>query len=227
MELSEVMRTTFAAREFLDQEISNEQIGRILDNARFAPSGGNRQGWKVIVVKKEETRGALVPLIEPVLRRYLAQVHAGESPWNTINETSLSQEEIDHQELPKGFVENLVSAPVLLFVFLDLSVVASFDSNLDRVGVISGASIYPFVWNILLAARNEGLGGTITTFVGGSESELRDLLRVPDHYAFSAMIPIGKPKKQLTRLTRNPVKSFAVLETFDGASFDLQSLNTG
>ena len=227
MELSEVMRTTFAAREFLDQEISNEQIGRILDNARFAPSGGNRQGWKVIVVKKEETRGALVPLIEPVLRRYLAQVHAGESPWNTINETGLSQEEIDHQELPKGFVENLVSAPVLLFVFLDLSVVASFDSKLDRVGVVSGASIYPFVWNILLAARNEGLGGTITTFVGGSESELRDLLRVPDHYAFSAMIPIGKPNKQLTRLTRNPVKSFAVLETFDGASFDLQSLNTG
>ena len=221
------MRTTFAAREFLNQEISNEQIFRILDNARFAPSGGNRQGWKVIVVKKEETREALVPLIEPIFRRYLAQVQAGESPWNTINETSLTQGEIDRQVLPKNFIENLVRAPLLLFVFLDLSVVASFDSELDRVGVISGASIYPFVWNILLAAREEGLGGTITTFVGGSESELRDLLRVPDHYAFSAMIPIGKPNKQLTRLTRNPVKSFAVLETFDGASFDLQSLNTG
>ena len=218
MELSEVMRTTFAAREFLDQEVSNEQIGRILDNARFAPSGGNRQGWKVIIVKKEETRAALVPLIEPVFRRYLAQVQAGESPWNTINETSLTQEEIDHQELPKGFVENLVRAPVLLFVFLDLSVVASFDSKLDRVGVISGASVYPFVWNILLAARNEGLGGTITTFVGGSESDLRDLLRVPSNYAFSAMIPMGKPIKQLTRLSRNPVSSFAVLDTFDGAS---------
>ena len=220
MELSEVMRTTFAAREFLDQEVSNEQIGRILDNARFAPSGGNRQGWKVIVVKKEETRAALVPLIEPVFRRYLAQIQAGESPWNTINKTSLTQEEIDHQELPKGFVENLVRAPVLLFVFLDLSVVASFDSKLDRVGVISGASVYPFVWNILLAARNEGLGGTITTFVGGSESDLRDLLRVPSHYAFSAMIPMGKPIKQLTRLSRNPVSSFAVLDTFDGASLD-------
>ena len=218
MELSEVMRTTFAAREFLDQEVSNEQIGRILDNARFAPSGGNRQGWKVIIVKKEETRAALVPLIEPVFRRYLAQIQAGESPWNTINKTSLTQEEIDHQELPKGFVENLVRAPVLLFVFLDLSVVASFDSKLDRVGVISGASVYPFVWNILLAARNEGLGGTITTFVGGSESDLRDLLRVPSNYAFSAMIPMGKPIKQLTRLSRNPVSSFAVLDTFDGAS---------
>ena len=220
MELSEVMRTTFAAREFLDQEVSNEQIGRILDNARFAPSGGNRQGWKVIIVKKEETRAALVPLIEPVFRRYLAQVQAGESPWNTINETSLTQEEIDHQELPKDFVENLVRAPVLLFVFLDLSVVASFDSELDRVGVLSGASVYPFVWNILLAARDEGLGGTITTFVGGSDSDLRDLLRVPSHYAFSAMIPMGKPIKQLTRLSRNPVSSFAVLDTFDGASLD-------
>ena len=218
MELSEVMRTTFAAREFLDQEVSNEQIGRILDNARFAPSGGNRQGWKVIIVKKEETRAALVPLIEPVFRRYLAQVQAGESPWNTINETSLTQEQIDHQELPKGVVENLVRAPVLLFVFLDLSVVASFDSKLDRVGVISGASVYPFVWNILLAARNEGLGGTITTFVGGSDRDLRDLLRVPSNYAFSAMIPMGKPIKQLTRLSRNPVSSFAVLDTFDGAS---------
>lgn len=218
MELSEVMRTTFAAREFLDQEVSNEQIGRILDNARFAPSGGNRQGWKVIIVKKEETRAALVPLIEPVFRRYLAQVQAGESPWNTINETRLTQKEIDLQELPRGFIENLVRAPVLLFVFLDLSVVASFDSKLDRVGVISGASVYPFVWNILLAARNEGLGGTITTFVGGSESDLRDLLRVPSNYAFSAMIPMGKPIKQLTRLSRNPVSSFAVLDTFDGAS---------
>ena len=220
MELSEVMRTTFAAREFLAQEVTNEQIARILDNARFAPSGGNRQGWKVIVVRKEETREALVPLIEPIFRRYLAQVQAGESPWNTINETNLTQEEIDSQDLPKGFVENLVQAPVLLFVFLDLSLVASFDSKLDRVGVISGASIYPFVWNILLAARDEGLGGTITTFVGGSDAELRDLLRVPSHYAFSAMIPMGKPVKQLTRLSRNPVNSFAVLETFDGASFD-------
>ena len=117
-----------------------------------------------------------MPLIEPIFRLYLAQVQAGESPCNTVNEIRLTQEEIDHQELPMGFVENLVRAPVLLFVFLDLSVVASFDSKLDRVGVISGASIYPFVWNILLAARNEGLGGTITTFLEGSDSDLRDLL---------------------------------------------------
>ena len=216
MELYDVMRTAFAAREFFDEEISNSQISAILENARFAPSGGNRQGWKVVVVRNKETRLALKPLIEPVFRRYLAQVGIGESPWNTVHQTVLTQEQIDRQELPEGFVDNLVGAPVLLLVFLDLSVVASFDSAAERVGVISGGSIYPFVWNILLSARNEGLGGTLTTFVGGNEVELRQLLNVPDHYAFSAMIPLGKPVKQLTRLTRKPVESFAVLETFDG-----------
>ena len=67
---------------------------------------------------------------------------------------------------------------------------ASFDSKLDRVGVISGA-IYPFVWNILLAARDEGLGGTITTFVGGSDAELRGLCEYPV-ICLLAMIPMGK-----------------------------------
>ena len=42
--------------------------------------------------------------------------------------------------------------------------VASMDQDLARIGVISGASIYPFVWNILLSARNQGYGGTLTTF---------------------------------------------------------------
>ena len=223
MELYDVMRTAFAAREFFDEDVSNKQIAAILENARFAPSGGNRQGWKVVVVRNKETRLALKPLIEPVFRRYLAQVGIGESPWNTVHQTVLTQEQINQQELPEGFVDNLVGAPVLLLVFLDLSVVASFDSEAERVGVISGGSIYPFVWNILLSARNEGLGGTLTTFVGGNEVELRQLLNVPDHYAFSAMIPLGKPVKQLTRLNRKPVESFAVLETFDGLPLDENS----
>ena len=216
MELYEVMRTTFAAREFLDEEISDKQISTILENARFAPSGGNRQGWKVIVVRNENTRQAIKPLIEPVFQRYLAQIGVGESPWNSIHETTLTKEQIDRQQLPEGFVDNLVGAPVLLLVFLDLSVVASFDAGADRVGVISGGSIYPFVWNILLSARNEGLGGTLTTFVGGNEVELKRLLRVPDQFAFSAMIPLGRPVKQLTKLSRRPIQSFAVLEAFDG-----------
>ena len=63
------------------------------------------------------------------------------------------------------------------------------DAELDRVGVISGASIYPFAWNILLAARNEGLGGTLTTFLSASEAEVKRLFSIPDEYAVARCFP--------------------------------------
>ncbi len=216
MDLYEVMHTTFAARDFTDETVSDAVIRRILDHARFAPSGGNRQGWKVIVVRDDATRKALGPLIRPTMQRYMAQVQAGEAPWNTINPTRLSQDEISRVEPPQGLINKLTNAPALLLVFVDLSVVASFDSQLDRVGVISGASVYPFVWNILLAARNEGLGGTLTTFAVGKESEVQKLLGVPSHVAMAAMIPLGKPVKQLSRLKRKQVDEFAMLERWGG-----------
>ena len=52
--------------------------------------------------------------------------------------------------------------------------------------------------------------------MGGAEPELRTLLGIPDAYAFAAMLPIGRPVKQLTKLRRNPVQDFAVKERFDG-----------
>ncbi|MCR9279407.1 MAG: nitroreductase family protein [Pseudomonadaceae bacterium] len=216
MELFDVMRTTFAARDFTEEPVDDATLYRILDNARFAPSGGNRQGWKVIAVRETATRDALRPMLTKGMQRYFAQMAAGESPWNTIHPTSLREEDIAATELPSAWINKLIDAPVLLFVFVDLSLVASFDKDLERVGVISGASIYPFVWNILLAARNEGLGGVPTTFIAPNEDKLQSLLGVPAQHAFSAMIPLGKPIRQLTKLRRKPVSDFAVLERWDG-----------
>ena len=92
MDLYDVMRTTFAARQFTDDPIPDEVLLKILDNSRFAPSGGNRQGWRVIVVRDQATRDALPELIRPTMQRYVAQVQAGEAPWNTINPTALSDD---------------------------------------------------------------------------------------------------------------------------------------
>ncbi len=219
MELYDVMRTAFSARVFTDEPVSDEVLGRILDNARFAPSGGNRQGWRVIVVRDPQRRSALGPLLEPTAKRYLAELGAGANPWNTIEPAAVSQADIDAVVLPPGFVDRLVQAPVLLLITVDLSVVASMDQHLPRIGVISGASVYPFVWNILLAARNEGLGGTLTTFLVPAEATVRTLFGIPENHALVAMLPIGKPVKQLTRLRRNPVAAFATIDTFDGEAF--------
>ena len=216
MELYEVMRTTFAAREFTDQPVSDGTIAKILEEARFAPSGGNRQGWKVLVVREDSSRAVLRELIAPQMRRYVAQVKAGEAPLNTIHTSRVSDEEVAATQLPERMLDNLTGAPVLLLVFVDLSVVASFDRHLDRVGVISGASIYPFVWNILLAARHEGLGGTLTTFAAGAEADVKAHFGVPDEMALAAMIPMGQPVKQLTKLTRKPVADFVRKEHWHG-----------
>ena len=216
MELFEVMRTTFAARNFTNKPVSDQTLRKLLDNARFAPSGGNRQGWKVIAVREAATRAQLAALIEPTFKRYVAQMQAGEAPYNTVNPTRVTEADIEAVELPAGIISQVTQAPVVLLVFVDLSVVAAFDSGLDRVGVIAGGSIYPFVWNILLAARNEGLGGTLTTFVGAQEDALKNLLGVPEQLAFAAMLPIGEPVKQLTRLKRKPVDDFAMRERWGG-----------
>jgi nitroreductase len=105
---------------------------------------------------------------------------------------------------------------VILVVCVDLRVVASTDQGLARVGVVSGASIYPFAWNILLAARHEGFGGTITTLAVAQEPKLQELLGIPRHVAVCAIMPLGRPTKQLTTLKRRAVPEFATLERWGG-----------
>ena len=219
MDLYQAMRTTFAARDFTGEPVPDEVLARILDHARFAPSGGNRQGWHVIVVRDPAKRQALGPLIEPTFRRYLAEVAAGANPWNTIEPADLPESAIEKARIPEGFIERLIHAPTLLLVTVDLAVVAAMDQHLPRIGVVPGASVYPFVWNILLAARNEGFGGTLTTFLAAEEARAKAMFGIPASHALAAMLPIGKPVKQLTRLRRNPVESFATIDAFSGTAF--------
>ncbi len=216
MELYDVMRTTFSAREFTDEPVSDEAIYEILDQARFASSGGNRQGWHVIVVRDATTRRAIADFAIPAAKRYAAQRAAGESPWNPLAPPGVDVSTIDATPAPPTLYEPYLHAPVLLIVCVDLGVVAAIDQHLDRTGVISGGSVYPFAWNILLAGRNEGFGGTLTTMPVAEEPALQALLGIPEHVAVAAIIPFGRPVRQLTRLRRKPVAEFTTLERWDG-----------
>jgi len=216
MELYEAMHSTFAAREFTADPLPDAILFRILDHARFAPSGGNRQGWRVIVVRERATREALSALTLPAARRYAAQVQAGENPWNTIDPPRVDAATIERTQPPARLTESVLEAAVVLVICVDLRVVASTDQELDRVGVISGASIYPFAWNILLAARHEGFGGTITTLAVAQEPRLQELLGIPKHVAVAAVMPLGRPVRQLTRLKRRAVPEFTTLERWAG-----------
>jgi nitroreductase len=219
MDLYDVMRTTFACRTFTDDDVPNDVLARMFENARFAPSGGNRQGNFVIVVRDQATKEMLGEAARPAGKLYTAQNKAGESPWNSINPTSVTAEVEAATEVPAHLTEPAKQAPVVLVFCVDLQVVASTDKNLDRIGVISGGSIYPFVWNTLLAARSEGFGGTITTLAIAQEPALQKALNIPAHVAIAAIVPLGKPQKQLSKLRRRSVEDIVKLERFDGAPF--------
>ncbi len=216
MELYDVMRTTFAAREFTDDPLPDEVLSRIFDNARFAPTGGNRQGVHITMVRDADTRRRLAELGAATARRYHAQLSAGENPWNSVHPTAVAQDVIDNTDVPDNFIAPLIDAPVVLVFTVDLSVVASVDQNLDRIGVVSGASVYPLVWNVMLAARNEGYGGTLTTMAIAAEDQVRGLLGIPDNHAVAAVVPLGKPTRQLTKLRRRPIAEFVTIGRFDG-----------
>jgi nitroreductase len=80
--------------------------------------------------------------------------------------------------------------------------------------------VYPFVWNILLAARNEGYGGVLNTAAVAEEPRVKELLGIPRDYAVAALLPLGKPVRQLTKLKRKPVAEVATRERFDGEPFN-------
>jgi nitroreductase len=217
MELDDVLHTTFSARDFTSDPLPDATLYRILDRARFAPSGGNRQGWRVVVVRDRASREALAALNVPAAKRYAAQAQNGENPWNTIDPPRVDAATIERTTPPARLTESVLKAAVVLVICVDLKVVASTDADLERVGVISGASIYPFAWNVLLAARAEGFGGTITTLAVAEEPKIQALLGIPSHVAVAAVMPLGRPAKPLTKLKRKAVHEFAMLERWGGA----------
>ncbi len=117
---------------------------------------------------------------------------------------------------PGGFAEHLDEVPALILVLADLRKLASADRGFDRYTLVGGASVYPFVWSLLLAARAEGLSGVMTTMVVRREPEVRAAFDIPDHLAVAALVALGRPVRQPTRLTRQSVETFTTVDRYDG-----------
>ncbi|MEY2460066.1 MAG: hypothetical protein QOG30_1896 [Acidimicrobiaceae bacterium] len=222
MDLIETLRTTAAIRNFHPDDVPDHVVHRILDNARFAPSGGNRQGWRVVVVKDPAIRRALRDLYLPTWYEYLAQRMVGLTPWAPITDREAEAraiESADDMRGGEGFPEDLDQVPVLLVVLADLRALAAVDRDLPRYTFAGGASVYPFVWNVMLAAREEGLGGVVTTMAIRREDDVKALLDAPAELAVAAVVALGRPVHQPRKLTREPVEAFATIDRVTGPAF--------
>jgi nitroreductase len=224
VELIEALRTTGAVRDFADTPVPDATVHRLLDTARFAPNGGNRQAWRVIVVKDPALRRALRDSYLPGWYQYLAQVAAGLTPWAVVTDRALEEQCILEADAvaeaaalgPGGLAEHFDQVPVMLVLLADLTKLSTVDRDLDRYTMVGGASIYPFAWSILLAARAEGLAGVMTTMVVREEASVRAVLGVPETVSVVGVVALGQPVHQPTRLTRRPVESFTTVDRFDG-----------
>ena len=224
LSLHDALRTTGAVRDFQPEPVDDSTLRRILDTARFAPSGGNRQAWRVVVVRDTSARRRLRDLYLPGWYQYLAQAGAGLVPFAPITDEGAERDAVatapalaeSAAREPGGFAEHLEDVPVLLALFADLRLLAAVDKDADRYSFAGGASVYPFAWSILLAARAEGLAGVITTMPLRREAEVKTLLGAPEEVALAAVIAMGVPVHQPTRLTRQPVDSFVRVDRFDG-----------
>ena len=221
MELDEALRTTGAIREFTDEPVDDAAVARILDTARFSPSGGNAQAWRVVVVKDPAVRRRLRDLYLTGWRDYLAMAAAGLRPWSPVNDRAAEAAALaaGTASAGDGLAEHLDEAPVLLAVYADLSKVAAVDRDAARYSFAGGASIYPFTWGVLLAARDEGLGGVITTMAIREEVKVNALLGAEEPLALAAVIALGHPVRQPRRLRRSPLGEFTTIDRVDGATF--------
>ena len=227
MDLIETLRTTGAARQFTEEPVANEVLHRLLDTARFAPNGGNRQAWHVVVVKDPTTRKGLRDLYLTPWAQYGAQGAAGLTPWPAVGDREAeaaavaSVAPVDPDAAEHGLVDGLFDAPIVLALLADLTRLVGTDRDLGRYTLVAGASIYPFAWSILVGARSEGLGGVMTTILTRQEPAVRELLGFPDHLALAAVMMLGHPVRQPTKLRRDPVESFTTIDRFDGLSLEV------
>jgi len=219
MDLIEAMRSQPANRFYKPDPVPDEIFHRAVDSARFGPQGGNRQPVRFLIVT------------DPVKRAQLAEWHM--QPWSAYYEQAkaagealtadsgdakatkavMSQASI---EAANDFAENFANHPAVIVACAELDETHPTDTDLGRLSIVGGASVYPLVQNLCLALRNEGVATTLTTLLCLFEPQVKELLAIPDEYATAAHIVAGYPAKPFpTKLTRHPVEDIAFMNNFD------------
>jgi nitroreductase len=188
--LYEAMRTLRAVRRLKPDPIPDDVLRRVLEAATWAPSGGNRQPWRIIAVKDPERKRRLGDHYrerwEVFSKSYRAAFSADAPPEvRKPNERMLAA--------ANYLSEHFGESPVIAIFCFDPKGLAVTDANLQRVSVVGGGSIYPAVENLLLACRAEGLGCVLTTILCADEPQVKELLEIPDAWGIAAAVPIGYP----------------------------------
>lgn len=217
LELYEALATCRAIRKLRPDPIPNAMLARVLRAATCAPSGGNAQPWRVIVVRDPGRKRALAEHFEYAWSVY--STPARERMAGLRDDSRARGERV----LSAGdyLAEHFAEAPVVLAWIHDPNGLRHPDELWTQPHFIYGGSLYPAIHNLLLACRAEGLGGVLTTMTWRREAAVCELLGVPEPWRLHALVPIGFPVGSgHGALARKPLAKMAFAERF-GAALDL------
>ena len=210
-DLYEAMSTLRAVRRLRPDPIPDDVLERVLQAACWAPTGGNQQPWRVVVVTdadtKRELRDIYAPEWDTYRTRFLERIKDvpadDHAKWERVTAAG------DH------LADHLHEAPAILVFCADPRRMAITDAGLDRVSMVGGGSVYPAVQNAMLACVAEGLGCTLTTLHCLREAEVKAVLDIPERWATVAMVPIGWPVgRGHGPITRQPPSKLAYRDSF-------------
>lgn len=189
MDLYDAMSTLRAVRRLKPDPIPDDVLGRVLQAAAWAPTGGNAQPWRVVVVRDPAKQAKIQEWYLEEWDRYVGGYRTRRS--DAVDETQQKSERM----LDAGdyLAAHWHEAPVTLVFCFNPRAMAITDADLDRPSVVGGASVYTAVQNALLAARSEGLGCVLTTLLCFKEAEVKTLLGIPEGWYTAAHIPLGYP----------------------------------
>jgi len=200
VDIFEAINTQRAMRRLKPDPVSDELIWKLLDAAVRAPSGGNRQPWNFIVVRDQATK-------KQIAEWYL---DAWNKSYGLIREAAMANPATAKTFASADYLANhLAEVPVFIIATVNNAGVAPVSPP--------GASVYPAVQNLMLAARALGLGTTLTTMHRANEEKVKQLLGIPDQVETMALIPVGWPRGKFGTGERLPTEKVVYWDKWGAA----------
>ncbi len=201
VELYEVMRTARTIRRFRDEPVPDDVLHRCLEAATWAPSGGNLQPWRFVVLRSPETRAVMREGAMKALD-VIETVYGFERPADDDNSPGARDRRAVYElhdragEVPVG----------VLFCFKELRMTPP---------EIQGSAIFAAMENFLLAARHEGLGAVVTGWGNTADERLHEVIGIPEAWKIACIVALGYPRGTHGQVKRKPVETVAFTDRWD------------
>ncbi|WP_175401632.1 nitroreductase family protein [Mycobacterium malmoense] len=200
-DLWDVMHTASSVRRYRDEPVPDEVVETCLRAASWAPSGGNQQPWKFVVLRSASLREVITA--------------AAHKTWEVMTEfysIALPAKEADD---PKSRVLRTMAEHMRVGGAAPVLVLFCVQPQRGTTELQQGGSIFPAVQNFLLAARAQGLGAAITLWHGSCEDELRSMIGIPDDWKIATLLTVGWPRGRHHTVRRKPLSEVAAIDRWD------------